>query len=129
MKKIKTQPYRTLKAQDRMWYGDGNNQDGKEHILDDVCFEDDFNPFLAKSICGSTFKTRYKDSAYPLDVSKGVNCIRCMVKAGFLKYDSPVMMQYGAMEKSQQVGKNYKVQFPFDDYKVGDVYKYLYTTI
>ena len=61
--------YKTLKAQDRMWYGDGNNQEAVERtILDDVCFEDDFHPFLAKSICGSTFKTRYKDSAYELDI-------------------------------------------------------------
>lgn len=121
--------YRTLKAQDRMWYGDGNNSDGKEHIIADVSFEKDFNPFLAKSICGSTFKTRHKDSAYPLDTSKGVNCIRCMIKAGFLKYDSPIVMKYGAMENSEQIGKNYKVQIAFQDYKVGDIYEYLYTTV
>jgi len=126
---MKLTELKTLKAQDRMWYGDGNNQEGKEHILDDVCFEDDFNPFLAKSICGSTFKTRYKDSAYQLDISKGVNCIKCMIKAGYLKYDSPRLMQYGAMEKPQQIGKYYIVEIAFDDYEVGDIYEYLYTTV
>ena len=126
---MKLTELKTLKAQDSHWFGDGNNKQGKEHILDDVCFEDDFNPFLAKSICGTKFKTRYKDSAYALDINKGVNCIKCMIKAGYLEYDSPRLMQYGAMEKPQQIGKYYTVEIAFDDYEVGDIYEYLYTTV
>jgi hypothetical protein len=38
-------------------------------------------------------------------------------------------MKYGAMENSEQIGKNYKVQIAFQDYKVGDIYEYLYTTV
>ena len=119
----------TLKASDRHWYGDGNNQEGKEHILDNVSFEDDFHPFYVKTICNTKFQTRFKDSATSLDTSKGVNCFKCMIKAGFLKYHSPLLLEYGAMKKPQQIGKNYTVLIPFKNYEVGDIYEYLYKTV
>ena len=126
---MKLTELKTLKSQDSHWFGDGNNHTGKEHILDNISFSDDIHPFYVKTICGTKFKTRYKESAYALNINKGVNCIKCMIKAGYLKYDSPRLMQYGAMEKPQQIGKYYTVKIAFADYKVGDIYEYLYTTV
>lgn len=123
--------YRTLKARDRNWYGDSYHYDmqGKEHILNNVSFEKDYHPFYVETICGTKFKTRNKEGASSLDTDKGVTCFKCMVKAGFLKYDSPLHLKFGAMEQPKQIGKKYIVLISFKDYKVGDTYEYTYKTV
>ena len=123
--------FRTLKSSDRSWYGDTYHYDmqGKEHIINDVSFTNDYHPFYVESICGTRFKTRNKDNATYLDTNKSITCIKCMIKAGFLKYHSPLYLKYGGMTEPKQVGRNYKVLVSFDDYQVNDTYEYLYRTV
>ena len=132
---MRPQTLKTLKASDNHWYGDGNNHSGKTHILDEVSFEDDYHPFYVKAICGTSFKTRYKDSASNLDSKTGVGCFNCMVKAGYLKYDSPYFTEHAG--DKVQVGKIYKVLVPFTcwrfsseerSYEAGDKYLYHYSS-
>ncbi len=123
--------YRTLKARNRDWYGDSYHYDmeGKEHILDDVSFEKDYHPFYVKTICGTEFKTRNKESATYLETDKSVTCFKCMIKAGFVKYHSPLNLEFGAMTKPKQIGRQYTVLISFEGYKVGDIYEYVFRTV
>ena len=61
---MKPQPYKTLKANDRSWFGDSYHYTyeltGKEHIIDEESFAEDYHPFYVKCICGAKFKTSYK---------------------------------------------------------------------
>ncbi len=127
---MKPQPHKTLKSNDIHWFGDNNNHTGKTHILDPVSFEDDYHPFYVKTICGTSFKTRYKNSAKNLDTKTGVGCFKCMIKVGYVKYNSPYIVD---LHTKTQVGKIYEVLVPFvcsrfssqtREYKAGD--KYLY---
>tara|TARA_A100001515_G_C4477929_1_gene179083 strand:+ start:95 stop:496 length:402 start_codon:yes stop_codon:yes gene_type:complete len=128
---MKPKPYKTLRSNDIHWFGDNNSHSGKTHILDEVSFEDDYHPFYVKAICGTSFKTRYKDSAHNLDTERGVGCFKCMIKAGYVKYDSPVKIEHA--KDKVQVGKIYEVLIPFlcsrfhtetKKYNVGDSYFY-----
>ena len=131
MKNTNKPNHRTLKANDRMWYGDTYHYDvqGKEHIIDDVSFTKDYHSFYVQGICGTRFKTRNKDNASYLDTNKSVTCFKCMIKAGFVKYHSPLNLKFGSMTKPKQIGKKYTVLISFDDYKVNDIYEYTYKTV
>lgn len=129
---MKPQTLKTLKANDRSWFGDDYHYtyelSGKEHIIDEVSFEEDYHPFYVKGICGTTFKTRYKDTAANLDMSKELSCFKCVKKAGFVQYHAPLYLE-PHKENSPQVGKYYKVLIAFDIYKKGDIYSYYYRTV
>jgi hypothetical protein len=132
---MRPQTLKTLRASDYYWYGDNNSHNGKSHILDEISFDDDYHPFYVKAICGTSFKTRYKDSASNLDSKIGVGCFNCMVKAGYVKYDSPYCIELTGQK--EQVGKVYEVLVPFEcwrfssekrTYKAGDKYIYHYSS-
>ena len=128
----KLSQFKTLKSKDHShdWKEDWNHT-GKTHILDEVCLDEDYSAFYALGICGTQFKHRTKYNNNKLNISKGVDCFKCMLKAGYFKYDSPTYLD------SMQIGNYYIVQIAFAEtrhrklveYEVGDTYEYLFRTV
>ena len=128
---MRPQLLRTLKANDRHWFGDAYHYsyelEGKEHIIDEISFEDVYHPFFVRAICGTKFKTRYKESAKNLDLGNELTCFRCVKKAGLVSYYAPLYLE-PHKKNSDIVGKYYKVLIAFSIYKKGDIYPYYYRT-
>tara|TARA_R100000742_G_C4189672_1_gene22164 strand:- start:164 stop:391 length:228 start_codon:yes stop_codon:yes gene_type:complete len=61
-------------------YRDVYSNNPKYHILDDECFEEDINPFMAKGICGTWFETRQKHNPFETNDINEVTCQRCIKK-------------------------------------------------
>ncbi len=61
-------------------YRDVYSNNPKYHILDDECFEENINPFMAKGICGTWFETRQKHNPFETNDINEVTCQRCIKK-------------------------------------------------
>ena len=109
--------YKTLKSYSRAYL-----DSGRTHILNFDCLEDTAHPFLAWGICGTEFRATGKQYAHDLVSEDGVSCFKCMLKAGYLKYDSPKTYTNPYDQSKVQCGKYYLVMISFDNYKVGDIY-------
>lgn len=107
--------HKVLNSQTNTWgFKETRTTGGITHILKQESFEN-MHPFYAQGICGASFKTYKKTEAQNIDIRKGVECLRCMIKAGYIKKYKPLYNFTGTTSNPKKYigGYEYKVLFNF----------------